>query len=157
MLSFYSTDGTLFLALPLCRHQGLYYCSNMSFLPPTAALLVKCTSVDVSLTPAHHQYYPLRKPMSKGQQLVLELWFLCMGHCGRWQLHQLPKHVDRIPPVFMSHPFQFDDFKECGCVKKQPVSIDPEKAPEPRLSFFMDFGFMRASHSNYSSPRLGTD
>jgi hypothetical protein len=42
-------------------------------------------------------------------------------------------------------------------VKKQVASVDPEKASEPRMRFFMDFGFMRASHSDYPSPYLGSD
>jgi hypothetical protein len=157
MLPFYSTDGTLLHALPLHRHQGLYYCSNTSFLSPTMALLIKRTSVDATSTPAHHQHYTLHKPKSKGQQLVSELWSLCMEHCGGWQLRQLPKHVSGTPLVFISHSFQFNDVKQGGRVKKQPVGIDPEKVPEPQMRFFMDFGFMGASRSNYRSPRLGTD
>jgi hypothetical protein len=80
-----------------------------------------------------------------------------MGHSGGWQLHQLPKHVDGTLLVFISYPFQFNDFKECGHVKKQPDGINPKKALELGMRFFMDFGFMRASHSDYRSPRLGTD
>jgi hypothetical protein len=46
------------------------------------ALSVKRTSVDATLTLAHHQHYPLHTLMLKGQQLVSELWTLFVGHCG---------------------------------------------------------------------------
>jgi hypothetical protein len=65
-------------------------------------------------------------------------------------------HVNGTPPVFTSHPFQFNDFKKCGHVQKQPVGVNPEKTPELRMRFFMDFGFMRASFSDYCSPCLGS-
>jgi hypothetical protein len=42
-------------------------------------------------------------------------------------------------------------------VLKQPVGVDPEKAPQPQMRFLMDFGFMGASRRDYRSPHLGLD
>jgi hypothetical protein len=53
LLSFYRSDGTLLLSLLLRRQQGLYYCLNTSFLPPSTALSVKRTSA-ASSSPEHH-------------------------------------------------------------------------------------------------------
>jgi hypothetical protein len=78
-----------------------------------------------------------------------------MGHCCHGQLSLQPKCVDGTPAVFMPHPFCFDDFKEQACVQKQPIGHDPDKAPAPKMRFFMDFGFMRSLHSDYCSTRLG--
>jgi hypothetical protein len=72
-----------------------------------------------------------------------------MGHCGTWQLTQLSHHVDGIPPSFLPHPFCFIDSKKLGGIHKQPVGHSPDKAPLPGLRFFMDFGFMHASTTNY--------
>jgi hypothetical protein len=83
---------------------------------------------------------------------MLELWALCIGHWGHGQLSLLPKCVDGTPAVSVPHPFHFNDSKEQARVQKQPIGHDPEKAPTPKMWFFMDFGFMRSSHSNYRSP-----
>jgi hypothetical protein len=78
-----------------------------------------------------------------------------MGHCGHRQLSLLPKCVDGTPMVFLPHPFQFDDSKEQARVQKQPTGHDTERAPEPRMRFFMDFSLMWSSCSDYRYPRLG--
>jgi hypothetical protein len=78
-----------------------------------------------------------------------------MGHCGHHQLSLLPKCVDGTPTAFLPHPFQFDDCKEQARVQKQPIGHNPEKAPEPKMQFFMDFGFMHATCFNYRLPWLG--
>jgi hypothetical protein len=75
-----------------------------------------------------------------------------MGHCGKWQLSQLPHHVDGTLPVFSTHPFRFIDQKEQGRIHKQPDGSSPTKAPLPKMQFFMDFGFMQASSSDYHHP-----
>jgi hypothetical protein len=80
-----------------------------------------------------------------------------MVHCGTWQLAQLPHHVDRTPPSFSTHPLHFIDAKEQGGIHKQPVGHSPDKAPLPGLRFFMDFGFMRASTTDYQFPQPGSD
>jgi hypothetical protein len=91
------------------------------------------------------------------QQLMSELCALRMGHCGHGQLSLLPKCIDGTPAVFVLHPFRFNDSKEQARVQKQPIRHDPEKAPAPKMRFFMDFGFMCSSHSDYRSPQLGLD
>jgi hypothetical protein len=55
------------------------------------------------------------------------------------------------------HPFQFDDFKEQARIQKQARGQNPQRAMATKQRFFMDFGFMRASRSDYRSPKLGLD
>jgi hypothetical protein len=96
-------------------------------------------------------------PTSHGQQLLSELWALQMYHFGTWQLAQLPRHVDGMPPSFSTHPFCFIDAKEQGGIHNQPVGHSPDKASLPGLHFFMDFGFMRAPTMDYKFPQPGSD
>jgi hypothetical protein len=80
-----------------------------------------------------------------------------MGLCGTWQLSQLPHHVDGTPPVFSTHLFWFINQKEQGHIHKQPVGSSPIKAPLPCMRFFINFGFMQASSSDYCHPQPGVD
>ncbi len=42
-------------------------------------------------------------------------------------------------------------------MRKQSVGHDPDRALLPGQRFFIDFGFLRASTSDYHSPNLTTD
>jgi hypothetical protein len=75
------------------------------------------------------------------------LWYMAVGTTTR--------HVDRTPPSFSTHLFQFIDAKEQGDIQKQPVGHSPDKAHLPGLLFFMDFGFMHASLMDYWLPQPG--
>jgi hypothetical protein len=64
-----------------------------------------------------------------------------MGHCGTWQLAQLPHHVDGMPPSFSTRPFCFIGAKEQGGLHKQLVGHSLDKAPLLGLHFFHGFWF----------------
>ena len=82
---------------------------------------------------------------------------LRLGSPGEHQLDLLPGNATGIPSVFEYHPFRFLDFKEQAQIWKQAAQRLAERASEARKSFYMDFGFMRSSHSDYSCPDKRSD
>jgi hypothetical protein len=80
-----------------------------------------------------------------------------LGYCSEWQLANIPRHATGTPSKFFPHPLRFLDHKEQARIRKQPAGSHPETAPLPGQRFFLDFGFMRASTSDYSKPNLETD
>jgi len=59
--------------------------------------------------------------------------------------------VTGIPSDFKYHPFQFIDWKEDAGVKKKAAGKTVERTTEVGRRFYMDFGFMRASSSDYTA------
>jgi hypothetical protein len=82
---------------------------------------------------------------------------LCLGSPSRYQLDMLPGNVTGTPLVFEYHPFQFVDFKEQARIRKQSAHQSAERTTDTRKCFYMDFGFMRSSQSDYSCPNKRTD
>jgi hypothetical protein len=143
-LSFLDSNGNDLLVLPLTTHNGLQYCSNAA--PPIAmrsTLTYSAASVSA--------------PTSARRILESELWAARLGYCSEWQLTKIPLHADGTPSKFYPHPLHFIDHKEQARVRKQPAGSHLEQAPLPGQRFLMDFGFMRASTSDYSTPNLATD
>jgi hypothetical protein len=62
-----------------------------------------------------------------------------------------------MPPTFDYRPFCFIYFKEQAYIRKQPANKTATRLPTCASEFFMDFGFMRASASNYKRPNKATD
>jgi hypothetical protein len=110
-----------------------------------------------TMGPGQPQYHPPQPPTTLGRHLLSKLWVLRLGHCNAWQLDHIPYHADGTPSSFSPHPFCCIDAKEQGCIQKKPIGHSPEKAPTTHLCFFMDFGFIRASTSDYCHPCLGVD
>ena len=82
---------------------------------------------------------------------------LRLGSPGEDQLDLLPGNVIGVPPGFHYHPFRFVDWKEEARIQKQAAMRSAERTSECRRRFYMDFGFMRASTSNYTQPSKTTD
>jgi hypothetical protein len=55
------------------------------------------------------------------------------------------------------HPFHYTDFKEQAYICKQPANKSADWLKDCGTEFFMDFGFMRASTSNYRRPNKDSD
>ncbi len=75
------------------------------------------------------------------------------------QLDLMPGRILGIPPSFQYHPFHFIDWKEEAHIQKQVANCSAERTNESKHRFYMDFGFMRAStsqfgHSNKTQDRL---
>jgi hypothetical protein len=76
---------------------------------------------------------------------------------GEDQLDLLPGNVTGIPPGFQYHPFCFIDWKEEARIQKQAAQQSAERTTDAKRRFYMDFGFMRASASDFSRPNKKTD
>jgi hypothetical protein len=86
-----------------------------------------------------------------------ELWAARLGFCSEWQLTTIPRHASGTPQKFFPHPLRFVDHKEQAHIRKQAASSSSESAPFPGQRFYLDFGFMRASNSDYSQPNIELD
>ena len=82
---------------------------------------------------------------------------LRLGSPGEQQLDLLPGNVTGIPHGFHYHPFWFIDWKEEARIQKQAAQRSAERTTECKHWFYMDFGFMRASTSNFSKPNKKND
>lgn len=82
---------------------------------------------------------------------------LRLGSPGEDQLDLLPGRVTGIPHGFQYHPFRFIDWKEEARVQKQAAGKAVERTTEIGRRFYMDFGFMWASSTDYSRPKKVND
>jgi hypothetical protein len=77
---------------------------------------------------------------------------LRLGLPGKDQLDLLPGNVTGVPPGFHYHPFCFLDWKEEARIQKQAALGTAKRTREIKCRYYMDFGFKRASTSNFSQP-----
>jgi hypothetical protein len=80
-----------------------------------------------------------------------------LGSPGEDQLDILPGNVTGIPSKFQCHPFWFIDFKQQAQIWKQAAKRTAARTSEVGKQYYMDFGFMRASCSDYRKPNPKTD
>ena len=146
-LSFTDTDGHDLLILPLTTHNGLQYCTHTH--PHVSTPVVRSIITYSASQPS---------PATTSRRILdAELWAARLGFCSEWQLGQIPLHTNGTPTKFYPHPLRFVTHKEQARIRKQPAGSDPVQALLPGQRFSMDFGFMRASSSDYSTPNLETD
>ncbi len=69
----------------------------------------------------------------------------------------LPGNVTGIPSEFHYHPFRFIDFKQQARIWKQAAQRTAVRTLEAGRRYYMDFGFMWASSSDYRKPNPKTD
>ncbi len=157
-IRFDSYDGLLCMAIELECRDGLYYC------PTNVFTLGKCPSTPHLVATEHcranwtvtNQPPPILRcssrfePTSKARQLESEIWLLRLGSPGVQQLDVLPQNATGLPAVFEYHPFRFIDFKEQARIRKQATQRTAVRTTERRRRFYMDFGFMQASTTDYS-------
>jgi hypothetical protein len=96
-------------------------------------------------------------PISKDKQLESDLWLLRLGSPSVSQLDRLPGNATGLPSVFEHHPFRFIDFKAQAEIRKQAVQRSAVRTIKQKQKFYMDFGFMRASTSNFSQADMSKD
>jgi hypothetical protein len=82
---------------------------------------------------------------------------LWLGSPGEKELDMLPGNVMGVPPKFHYHPFYYIDWKEEAQIHKQAALRSSIRTTEARRRFYMDFGYMRASTSDYNQPNKATD
>jgi hypothetical protein len=80
-----------------------------------------------------------------------------LGSPGEDQLDMQPGNVTGIPSEFHYHPFRFIDFKEQARIQKQAAQRTAVCTGDAGRRYYMDFGFMRASSSDYRKPNPKTD
>ncbi len=161
------------MSLSLDCNDGLYYCTTNVFTtntflvrlhqcwalpsktedaasPKPLALSVLRALVNATATP--HNRQQRFAPASWAQQLESEVWLLCLGSPGVTQLNVLPQFAKGLPSHFAYHPFCFVDFKEQAQIWKQAAKHSAVCTTELKRHFYMDFGFMHASTSDFSWP-----
>ena len=141
-LLFYGLDRTtVVMSLPLVRHNGLYY------YPLTGETVEGGSTPDAS--DSVMRVNRVSRPVSASEQLTSELWAARLGYCGTDQLMLIPSHSVGTPPTFKCHPFRFLDVKEDARIQRQPRGQADESVLKNGEQFHMDFGFIRASSSDY--------
>ena len=149
-----SHDGLCTMQLNLDYHDDLYYCPTNVFRVDPSPVRRPSTHRVVSQPPPSTTRCPSRfSPTSKSKQVESEVWLLCLGSPGVHQLGNLPGNVTRLPSVFDYHPFHFINFKEHVRIWKQAAQRSAVRTTDCRHHFYIDFGFMQASTSNYSRPQ----
>jgi hypothetical protein len=80
-----------------------------------------------------------------------------LGSPGEKELDMLPGNITGVPPKVHYHPFCYIDWKEEAQIHKQAALWSSIRTTEARRCFYMYFGHMRASTSNYTQPNKATD
>ncbi len=151
------------MKMSLVLHDGLHYCPTdvyaINDLPafrflPTVWRVTGPTPLPVPGKSRSHERFI---PTSKAKQVESEVWLLHLGSPGVHQLDMLPGQVTGIPLDFRSHPFHYIDQKEQALIKKRPAQKSAVRTSECKCRFYMDFGFMRSSTSDYARPNKSTD
>ena len=78
------------------------------------------------------------------------MWAARLGHCGEWQLDAITKCATGLPKRFQCHPFRFVDFKEQAQIRHQAAGRTAQRVLLTGKSFFVKFGFIKASTSDFS-------
>jgi hypothetical protein len=174
-IQFLHPDDTVGISLSLQRKEGLYYTCAHTVAVTSAYSAHRShiqddtdaqpQSCDAPTTLPPPRTPPLSIPTPKTvdstglslrqrQQLEFDLWQARLGHCNEWQLQVLPQAVDGTPDKFYPHPFASYDWYNSARIRKQPApkGRHPSRAKAKQQRFFMDFGFLRASTSDYTRP-----
>jgi hypothetical protein len=159
-IRFTSDSGLYSISLVLEKRDGLYYCPTDVFtvdrdpIRQGMPVIRRVAAPDPPPIPRRSKRYI---PVTPDSLTESEVWMLRLGSPGEDQLDLLPGNVLGVPPGFHYHPFRFVDWKEEARIHKQAAMRSAERTIECRRRFYMDFGFMRASTSNYTQPSKTTD
>ncbi len=161
-IRFDSYGGLLSMTTTLVYHEGLHYCPTDAYTidhtPATRySPALNRIAIYVGDGPAKGSTCSHFVPTTKAKQVESEVWLLCLGSPGVCQLDLLPGHVTIIPSDFCYHPFHYIDHKEQASLKKQPAQRSAVCTSKCKRCFYMDFGFMRSSMSNYARPNKYSD
>jgi hypothetical protein len=170
-INFFHPDDTVGISLVLERRHGLYFTTSKtnavtSFRSNNVRAPVD--SEEPSLPPPRTPAFSVPTPKTvhptglttrQRQQIEFDLWQARLGHCSEWQLQMLPQFADGTPDKFVGHPFaSYDSYNQARIRKIAPLKgRHPSRAQGKAQRFFMDFGFLRASTSDYTRPDPKTD
>jgi hypothetical protein len=154
-IRFDSHDGLVGMSMTLVHHEGLHYCPTdvytvdhtpaTRFSPAVRWVARKDVNAPVK-GPARSRFVPT----TKAKQVESKVWLLRLGSPGVRQLDLLPGCITGIPSTFRYHPFHYIDHKEQASIKKLPAQPSSVCTSERKRRFYMDFGFMRASTTDYA-------
>jgi len=159
MIRFDSDSGLFSIAMYLENCDGLYYCPTDVFTVDSDPVRCNAPVIHralVSPAPVKRRSKDYSR-VSHKRLTESELWMLRLGSPGEDQLDLLHSKVTGIPHGFQYHPFRFIDWKEEARVQKQAAGRAMERTSEVGRRFYMDFGFMRASSSDYTKPNKKLD
>jgi hypothetical protein len=158
-IRFDSNSGLYSISITLENHDGLYYCPTDVFTVDRDPVRCNIPIIRRAVLPAPPTKQRNKDyiPVSHNRLTKSELWMLRLGSPGEDQLDLLTENVTGIPPGFHYHSFCFIDWKEEARVQKQAAGISAERTTDVGCQFYMDFGFMRASSSDYSRPNKKHD
>lgn len=147
-LEFCNDNHDILLQLPLTKTNGLYYCPVVSY---TVGKLESPVDTPEQSDKRQHTL-ARRRPIRPARHLESELWAARLSHRGKWQLDHIPRHATGLPDRLDYHPFGFIDFKQHAQVKHNPSGPIAKQLPHFGQCFYVDFGFIRASTSDFSKP-----
>jgi hypothetical protein len=158
-IRFDSDSSLLSFTMTLENKDGLYYCPTDAFTVAQDPVrcnvpLIRCAIVPPPPVKRRHKSY---NPVSRNCITELELWMLRLGSPGEDQLNLMSGRVTGLPPEFKYHAFWHIDWKEEARVQKQKALKLAERTMDTSQCFYMDFGFMRASSSDYNGHRKSND
>ena len=158
-IRFASDSGLFSIKMSLEYRDGLYYCPTDVFTVDHDPVRCNAPVIRRAIVPTTPQQRRSKDyiPVSHNRLTESELWMLRLGSPGEDQLDLLHGRVTGIPPGFQYHPFCFIDWKEEARVQKQAAGKAMERTSEVGRRFYMDFGFMRASSSDYTKPNKKLD
>ena len=160
MFWFYSASGLASMTMTLNKRDGLYYTHTDALTVdknPFCRVALMANWLATPPTPKTRASHNNYAPVSKAAHTEAELWMVWLGSPGDDQLDMLPGNVTGIPSEFYYHPFQFINFKQQARIRKQAAQCTAVRTLEAGKQYYMDFGFMQASCSNYRKPNPKTD
>jgi hypothetical protein len=127
--------------------------NQFASMPPRTQPFSVPTPKCGSIPPLIDDYVP------KCKQIETDLWQARLGHCSDWQLKVLPMSADGLPSRFHPHPFASYDHYNQARVRKRAATRGkhPSRATDKRQRWLMDFGFLRASTTDFSRPDKSRD
>ncbi len=143
----------------LIKQGGLYYCPSGTGLHnlPTTIASASAFCIATQMPPLPTQQPQWYVPVTKGCLAESKVWMLWLASPGKDQLNLMPGRILGIPPSFQYHQFHFIDWKEEARIQKQAANYSAEQTNESKRRFYMDFGFMRASMSQFGRPNKTQD
>ncbi len=166
-LKFRSSSGLYSFTMTLVKRNGLYYTKTPQYKMVYSILGLEdeddafFDDLDIetqkeevnAVRSGRPQYHPVRPH----KQAESELWSLRLGNPSETQMQLLGKSADGIPSKFEFHPFRQIDWKTQAGIRKKAAKKTADHVHQRGKRYYMDFGFMRASASDYTRRKKDVD
>lgn len=166
-LKFRSSSGLYTFTMSLVKRNGLYYTKTPQYKMVYSILGVEdeddafFETLEVekqeeevnAVRSGRPQYHPVRPH----KQAESEVFSLRLGNPSETQMQLLGKSADGLPSKFEFHPFRQIDWKTQARIRKKAAKKTADHVHQRAKRFYMDFGFMRASASDYTRRKKDVD